>query len=55
MFLTACNGNVIIANDPHDECAHPQKPPKPYADKATAIFVAEQSKAINKCRALLGK
>ena len=51
--LTACE-TVVIANDPNDQCAHPDKPSKPYTDKKVALLVIGQAKAIDVCRGLLG-
>lgn len=55
MPLTGCLGrNEVVANDPQDKCDHPPPPDKPYTDRKAAIFITEQSQAIDTCRALLG-
>ena len=53
-LLTSCSStHHIIANDPHNECVSPEKPKKPYMDKAVAVFILRLNEAIEKCRALL--
>lgn len=51
--LTACH-SPIVANDTAGECDHPEKPKKPYTDKKAALYIVDQGKAIDTCRALLG-
>ena len=52
--LTGCSGLHLIANDPQGECRHPDKPSQPLTDKKVALFIVNQSQAIDTCRALLG-
>lgn len=53
MPLTACQ-RPIVANDIAGECDHPDKPDKPYTDEKVGLFIIDQARAIDVCRALLG-
>ena len=55
MPLTACgHTDESIANDPGDQCEHPDTPDAPYTDKKVGILITEQSEVIDTCRSLLG-
>jgi len=54
LLLTAC-ASPFVVNDVNNECDHPNKPDKPYTDTKVAGLIVDQSKAIDKCKALLGK
>ncbi len=55
LLLTACPHPVpVIANDPTGECDHPEKPKPPYYDLDVALYLIDQGKAIDTCKALLG-
>ena len=52
--LTACPSLIAPSSDKYNECSHPQKPDKPYTDKAVGVYIINQGHVIDKCRALLG-
>lgn len=54
LLLTGCHNIPVVSNDIAGECDHPPKPDKPYTDKNVSLFIVDQAKAIDVCRALLG-